>query len=335
MKIFASSGDEAGGGINIPDQPSGDNSGPAPVIDYSGGMDAQRNAIAQAMMVQQAQQAQQMQQQPQYGGGGDPWAAYAAMFAPRGPISGSVTDVGWMDALQPNQGGVTVGGQPGTPVNNPFIGGGSMARPNADYWNRQLGGGGGFNPAMVGMSDRDWATWTSLVSPQVAQQFINERLGGGPGNSGDAGMSSGGGAPGGDNSPFGPGNTAVGPNGISSNEANQAANAPNATGPVGMTVGGIGQGVNGPGSFGYGATGFDGQAVNGVAVSGPSSVGFGPGWGGGGVASSGGLAGGAMGWGGTTGEALGPVGGANGAAFGGGDSATGWGGWGGYGGGPI
>jgi hypothetical protein len=200
MKVYASSGDEAGGGIEIPDPQSGGGGGsgggvPAAAPDYSGyyaamaqQQDAQRNAIAQQMMMQQQQQ-QQQQQQPQYGGGGDPWAAYAAMFAPRGPISGSVTDVGWMDALQPSQGGVTVGGQPGTPVNNPFIGGGSMARPNADYWNRQMGGGGGFNPAMVGMSDRDWATWTSLVSPQVAQQFINERLGGGGNSAGDPGTS--------------------------------------------------------------------------------------------------------------------------------------------------
>ena len=78
----------------------------------------------------------------------DPNAQY---FGSKGPMSGSPTDIGWMDALQPWQGGVTSGGQPGSGVNTSgFIGGGGAMRADPAYWgyagnpvNERLGGQGG------------------------------------------------------------------------------------------------------------------------------------------------------------------------------------------------
>jgi hypothetical protein len=167
MKIYASSGDEGGGGITVPDQPSSDSGGmdtAALIQQQMQSVQPQRDAIAQAIMMQQAQQAQYAQAAQQV----NPWAQ---MFGAHSAPSGSPTDVGWMNALQPGQGGVTVGGQPGTEPSGgaAFTGGGSMRTPNANYW---MGASGrGLTPKVPGYDD----SWL---------------YGGGPGNNaGDPGTS--------------------------------------------------------------------------------------------------------------------------------------------------
>jgi hypothetical protein len=165
MKIFASSGDEGGGGIEVPDPQSGGGGGmdTAALIQQQMQAQPQRDAIAQAVMAQQAQQAMQAQQSR-----GSPYGDFAQYFQPQSAPSGSPTDVGWMNALMPWQGGVTTGGQPGTPPSGgaPFTGGGSMAQANPNYW---MGGGAGrgMTPKVAGYDD----SW----------------IGGGPGYAADPG----------------------------------------------------------------------------------------------------------------------------------------------------
>jgi hypothetical protein len=268
-----------GPGVELPDPPQGDGGGGAPDLsayDYGGGGQPdygaqQRAMLAQIMAAQQQQQAQQAQQ-PQ----GNPYGDWAQYFQNPGQPSGSVTDVGWMNALQPWQGGVTVGGQPGTPVNNPWIGGGSAAYANPDYWMRQ-GGFGGDAAGTYGvgrsgtLSPSDWEGFKNAVGLEAAMQWA-----GGPGNSGDAGFggSGGGGFGGGGFGGGGGGGGGQGPGG-GGGGGGRGGGAPGSGIGFGTgTIGTPGQGVNGPGSFGYGATGFNGQSVNGNAVTGPTSVGF-------------------------------------------------------------
>jgi hypothetical protein len=254
MKIYASSGDEGGGGIEVPDPQSGGGGGGA-APDMSGyyaalqqQQDATRNAIAQAVMAQQAQQSQ-----------ASPYGDYAQYFQPQSAPSGSPTDVGWMNALMPWQGGVSVGGQPGSPdrAQQGWIGGGSMARADPNYW--MAGAGRRMTPKIAGYDD----SW----------------IGGGPGNSGAFG------------------GMAPGSNGISDAEMGRAiadvnsnrgdpsspTNAPSNPDGVFNNYGGItgptSAGINGPSQSGGNAPATQGQPGSGTSFSG--------GWGGFGLGAQG------------------------------------------------
>jgi hypothetical protein len=325
--LAALSGGSGGGG-----------GGPGPQPDYSAmlqQMQAQQQPNADAM---RNQFAQMMMPQMQGGGGGggawwmDPRLQNASFgtdpYAASGQPSGSVTDVGWMNAMQPWQGGVSSGGQPGANA-NPYgvVGGGSMARyalpsfggdsikylpgggidqndPNniATYY-RLMGMGGGMGPASYG------------------------GFSGGGANYG--GVASGGGGRGGNNGPSGNN----GPNGNNANQgySGVAQGPANPSGTV--TRGADLADLSSPMSFGptsgWGTVGPNGNQIGYANATGLANAGY---WGGSTLADP-------VGWAGAATDAYGnpssngPFGSNQGATFGtssdgpfGGSTGTGYGG---------
>lgn len=217
-----------------------------------------RDDIAQQLMARRGGGGQ-MAQAPQGGGGGQPWAGPwfmnpeiaaaqkrieadpdAQYFANKGVPSGSATDVGWMNTLQPWQGGVTVGGMPGN-YSNPYgmIGGASTMRGDPNFWGYSgpggLGGGGeGVGPGGVGGS-----------SP-----------GGSPGSTGAG---------------------ALGFSGGSSGPAAAAAAGPAAGPSASLGTGTLGGMAPGYGGFSEGPT--FGMTTTGAATIGAPSSGLSEGWG--------------------------------------------------------
>jgi hypothetical protein len=161
------------------------------------------------------------------GGGG---ADYSQYFGRPGQPSGNITDVGWMNAVMPWQGGVGVGGYPNaTPSGGtPFIGGGSMAYADPNYWGYVPGGGGGnYNPAndpnsaarqqQLREDPASYNAWYSELQRQGGGMSGDAGYGGMSGGSGGGASIGGGvsGAVGGGPAVGSPGNPGVGAPGFS------------------------------------------------------------------------------------------------------------------------